>query len=306
MDSKLKTVLIAVAALVVLGVLGFLIFSGGDEENAGNGASQQEVAERFVDWKDAWDQEAFEVASDKQRWIYFHLDGCPECSALDKEINANLSDIPEDVVIYKVDYDDNQDLRQQYGVTRQTTIVAVDAEGEKTGEILATGDNRDLGNIVEALYVEPEPSSEDGEMDGDDGSSNDSGSEGETNGGEQTDPGNGEDGSDSGTSASPGEYADWSQAAFEADSDKQRWLYFHAEWCPACRALHADINDNLGDIPENVIIYKIEYDDNQGLRQQYGVTTQTTVVSVDSAGDKIELYNAYSTPDLASVIEALE
>ena len=105
----------------------------------------------------AWDSETFEAASDQQRWLYFHADWDSNCQALDADINANLADIPEDVVIFKVDYDNSQDLKQRYGVAYQRTVVAVDADAEKTASILANGSNRSLAKIIEALYVEPRP-----------------------------------------------------------------------------------------------------------------------------------------------------
>ena len=38
--------------------------------------------------------------------------------------------IPEDVVIFRVDYDTEEELKEKYGVTYQHTFVVVDTEGE--------------------------------------------------------------------------------------------------------------------------------------------------------------------------------
>lgn len=80
-------------------------------------------------------------------------------------------------------------------------------------------------------------------------------------------------------------------------------LFFHAPWCPQCRALEASIQ--AGTIPAGVTIFKVDYDTNQALRQQYGVTIQTTLVEVDSQGSKLGSYVAYDEPTLASVITNL-
>lgn len=102
----------------------------------------------------------------------------------------------------------------------------------------------------------------------------------------------------------PGLYVAYTDQDFSQRSDKRRLLFFHAQWCPQCRALDASIASEMT-LPEDVVIYKVDYDDRQDLRQKYGVTIQTTVVLVDENGDKTDSYVAYDTPDFASVERAL-
>lgn len=61
--------------------------------------------------------------------LFFRASWCPSCRALDADIKANLSQIPQDVLILDVDYDKYTDLKKQYGVTYQHTLVQVDASG---------------------------------------------------------------------------------------------------------------------------------------------------------------------------------
>jgi hypothetical protein len=68
-------------------------------------------------------------------------------------------------------------------------------------------------------------------------------------------------------------------------------------------ALEEDIEAN--GVPDGVTIFKVDYDSNQDLRQEYGVTIQTTMVKVDDNGDEIESYVAYEDPTLDSVSAAL-
>jgi len=61
-------------------------------------------------------------------------------------------------------------------------------------------------------------------------------------------------------------------------------LFFHATWCPSCRALDADIVANANSIPAGVEIYKVDYDIEVALKRQYGVTTQHSIIEISSTG----------------------
>ena len=65
-------------------------------------------------------------------------------------------------------------------------------------------------------------------------------------------------------------------------------LFFHAPWCPSCRALESDIEANLSSIPPNVHLLKVDYDSATELKKKYGVVRQHTLVQVDSAGNEIQ------------------
>ncbi len=97
-------------------------------------------------------------------------------------------------------------------------------------------------------------------------------------------------------------YVDYKESAI-ATTQGTKLLFFHAPWCPQCRALEADIQDK--GVPEGVTIFKIDYDTNQALRQKYGVTLQTTLVKIDDQGNLIKKYVAYDEPTLAAVKENL-
>lgn len=100
----------------------------------------------------------------------------------------------------------------------------------------------------------------------------------------------------------PGQYVEYSEDKL-AETAGTRVLFFHAPWCPQCRALEASIKD--GKIPEDVTIFKVDYDSNQVLRQKYGVTIQTTLVRIDDEGSLTKKYVAYDEPNLNAVNENL-
>jgi thiol-disulfide isomerase/thioredoxin len=108
--------------------------------------------------------------------------------------------------------------------------------------------------------------------------------------------------SEAGTEQEQGKYIDYSAEAVSA-TPGQRVLFFHAPWCPQCRQLEQSITS--GAIPANVTIFKVDYDSNQKLRQQYGVTIQTTLVLLDESGKEIKKYVAYDQPSLDALVKNL-
>jgi len=68
-------------------------------------------------------------------------------------------------------------------------------------------------------------------------------------------------------------------------------LFFHADWCPICRAIEGEISALAGALPAGVHILKVNYDTEIALRQKYGVTTQHTFVQVDADGTLIQKFS---------------
>lgn len=102
--------------------------------------------------------------------------------------------------------------------------------------------------------------------------------------------------------STPGEYVAYDESTL-ANTTGTRILFFHAPWCPQCRALDADIAN--AKLPDGVTIFKTDYDSNQELRQKYGVTLQTTLIKLDASGNLAEKYVAYNEPNYAAVKAAL-
>lgn len=104
-------------------------------------------------------------------------------------------------------------------------------------------------------------------------------------------------------STEAGKYVDYSSEVF-ASTSGNRVLFFHAPWCPQCKQLDSSIKS--GTVPSGMTIFKVDYDSNQKLRQQYGVTLQTTLVLVDQSGKEIKKFVAYDEPNLESVVKNLQ
>lgn len=76
--------------------------------------------------------------------LYFHAPWCPTCQALDKNINANITNLPANTIIVKTDYDSSTDLKKKYGVTYQHTLVQIDAGGNKIKKWSGSPELKDL------------------------------------------------------------------------------------------------------------------------------------------------------------------
>jgi len=63
-------------------------------------------------------------------------------------------------------------------------------------------------------------------------------------------------------------------------------LFFHANWCPSCRAADAGISE--GTIPDTLSILKLDYDSETALKKKYEVLSQHTFVQVDADGNMIK------------------
>lgn len=106
--------------------------------------------------------------------------------------------------------------------------------------------------------------------------------------------------STSGEVSTAGTYIDYSQDVIK-NTKGTKVLFFHAPWCPQCMMLDKSIKS--GKIPDGVTIIKVDYDSNQALRKQYGVTLQTTLVRVDDDGKLVKKFTAYNEPNLQALID---
>lgn len=99
-----------------------------------------------------------------------------------------------------------------------------------------------------------------------------------------------------------GAYLDYTDGAIEATAGPKA-LFFHAPWCPKCRALDEDLQSSGP--PDGLTIFKVDYDSRGDLRQKYGVTLQTTIVFLDDAGEVLSSVVLYDDPSVDSLVAAI-
>lgn len=100
--------------------------SGGSASKQPSGSAQpaNPAVGRYADYVDSNTMEH----AYRKTILFFHAPQCGECQAFDKVLRKGP--IPAGVQILKVDYDSRQDLRQKYGVTKQSTFVELDDDDD--------------------------------------------------------------------------------------------------------------------------------------------------------------------------------
>lgn len=93
----------------------------------------------------------------------------------------------------------------------------------------------------------------------------------------------------------PGAYQDYAPAKLASAKTGKVVLFFKASWCPTCKAVDADITQNLDQIPGNIRILKVDYDNSTELKAKYGVTYQHTFVQVDADGKLLKKWSGSPT-----------
>jgi thiol-disulfide isomerase/thioredoxin len=61
--------------------------------------------------------------------------------------------------------------------------------------------------------------------------------------------------------------------------------FFHAPWCPDCRATEKSLESE--GVPAGLTVVKVDFDTAIELRQRLGVTQQHTFVEIDGAGEPV-------------------
>ena len=59
---------------------------------------------------------------------------------------------------------------------------------------------------------------------------------------------------------------------------KTTLLFFHAPWCPVCKAQEPKVKAHLNGAQKNVVAFKVDYDSNMALRKELEVDKQSTLI----------------------------
>jgi thioredoxin 1 len=101
-------------------------------------------------------------------------------------------------------------------------------------------------------------------------------------------------------------YVEYSQKAFDSAVKMKRVLFFAASWCPSCRGADKDINSNLKAIPENLVIFKTDYDAETALKTKYGITRQHSFVYVDAKGAALKKWSGGGLAEIVKAVDSMK
>ena len=89
---------------------------------------------RYTDYTTAAFNQALQ--ENKNVVLFFHASWCPTCKVLDEDIQNGLSRVPANTEILKVDYDSSNDLKREYNINYQHTLVFLGGDGTSSLETL--------------------------------------------------------------------------------------------------------------------------------------------------------------------------
>jgi thiol-disulfide isomerase/thioredoxin len=150
MKKYLPVILVAILIISALGIW-FFVFNDNDKKQNSetsqvnnNSQTEQNVAPTTSNTTEAetsakkgsyityeeYQNNKNTSSSDKVVY-FFNAKWCPTCKVLNENLTKNQGNIPNGVTIVSVDYDTYADLKKQYGVTYQHTLVQVDSNGNQ-------------------------------------------------------------------------------------------------------------------------------------------------------------------------------
>ena len=89
-------------------------------------------------------------------------------------------------------------------------------------------------------------------------------------------------------SVTSGSYEKYTPERFDELLGTEKFaLFFHADWCPTCRALEKEIKENLDELNSRTVL-EVNYDTETDLKKEYEVMVQSTVVFINANGSVFE------------------
>ena len=98
-------------------------------------------------------------------------------------------------------------------------------------------------------------------------------------------------------------YREYSKTDFEKSSEAYRVYFFHASWCGFCKEADKELSAQKNRIPDNVVVYKTDFDSEKKLKKEYGVYSRHTFVLVDQEGNEIAQWSGGSIDTLIDMVQ---
>lgn len=85
-------------------------------------------------------------------------------------------------------------------------------------------------------------------------------------------------------------YVEYSKVTLAKAKKNGRTVLFFAAttWCTTCSALDQELKGRSVTLPANVTVVKIDYDNDRETKSAYNVTTQHTMIRLDTKGNEVK------------------
>jgi thiol-disulfide isomerase/thioredoxin len=100
-----------------------------ESQNFSNNSSSSTLKGSYITYAEY--QSTKDQLVDSKVIYFFRAKWCITCEGLHQDIKANLDSIPSNVVIVDVDYDQENELRKQYSIVMQHTLVQISQSGSE-------------------------------------------------------------------------------------------------------------------------------------------------------------------------------
>lgn len=84
-------------------------------------------------------------------------------------------------------------------------------------------------------------------------------------------------------------YLDYSEENLSSAQKKGMPVLFFAAtmWCQTCQILEKEIKERYNSLPPSATILKVDYDNDKEMKRKWRVTTQHTLIRLDSNGNEV-------------------
>jgi len=96
-------------------------------------------------------------------------------------------------------------------------------------------------------------------------------------------------------------YTDYSEEKAKNATQKNIILFFHTDWCSSCKSFEEKVLSE--NIPEDILILKVDFDKNNELRQKYNILTQTSFILIDKNWNLIKRW--IWSRDISDIIQKI-
>src|SRR3989338_11110936 len=132
-------IFVIIAVVAVLGIGTYALFQNSSQSNSTSKdaaviePTDATTSSRYVEYS----KSALNNAANNRRVLFFYASWCPTCKPADANFTQNVSKIPDDVTLIRVNYNDSEtdqeekDLAKKYGIIYQHTFAQIEGTGKE-------------------------------------------------------------------------------------------------------------------------------------------------------------------------------